>query len=124
MMTPSQKPALLSAYSGTRPNRLPVWFMRQAGRTLAEYLGARGTTPMLDACLTRDLAAEITCQPVRRHGVDAAIFFSDIVVPLRLAGIGVEIQPGLGPVIESPVRTSADVDRLVAHEPGDHAPIA
>ncbi|MGO1561954.1 MAG: uroporphyrinogen decarboxylase [Actinomycetaceae bacterium] len=123
-MTPSHQPALLSAYSGTRPDRLPVWFMRQAGRSLPEYLEVRGSTKMLEACLTPELAAEITLQPVRRHGVDAAILFSDIVIPLRLAGIGVEIAPGVGPVIDSPVRTSADVDRLVAHEPGDHAPIA
>ncbi|MGC5614848.1 uroporphyrinogen decarboxylase [Georgenia sp. Z1491] len=117
-------PALLEAYSGRRPERLPVWFMRQAGRSLPEYKEVRAGTEMLDACLTPELAAEITCQPVRRHGVDAAILFSDIVVPLRLAGIDVEIVPGVGPVIADPVRTPADVARLTAHEPGDHAPIA
>lgn len=86
--------------------------MRQAGRSLPEYRAARGTTAMLDACLTPSLASEITLQPVRRHGVDAAIFFSDIVVPLKLAGVDVEIKPGVGPVMGSPVRTSADVARL------------
>ena len=104
--------ALVRAYSGDRPDRLPVWFMRQAGRSLPEYLKARGTTAMLDACLTPELASEITLQPVRRHGVDAAIFFSDIVVPLRLAGVDVEIKPGVGPVMGAPVRTADDVARL------------
>jgi uroporphyrinogen decarboxylase len=103
---------LLTAARGTRPDRYPVWFMRQAGRSLPEYKQARGSTSMLDACLTPDLAAEITLQPVRRHGVDAGIFFSDIVVPLRIAGLGVEIVPGTGPVVEHPVRTAADVAAL------------
>ncbi len=114
---------LLAAYSGRRPERLPVWFMRQAGRSLPEYHEARRGTGMLEACLRPELAAEITLQPVRRHGVDAAIFFSDIVVPLRLAGVDVEIAPGVGPVIGEPVRTVADADRLVSHSPGDHSAI-
>lgn len=114
---------LLAAYSGSRPARVPVWFMRQAGRSLPEYHRVRTGTGMLEACLRPELAAEITLQPVRRHGVDAAIFFSDIVVPLRLAGVGVEIVPGVGPVVEEPVRTRADADRLVAHEPGDHGAV-
>ncbi|MGO1584134.1 MAG: uroporphyrinogen decarboxylase [Actinomycetaceae bacterium] len=122
-IAPTSSPALLEASFGRRTDRLPVWFMRQAGRSLPEYREVRAGTEMLEACLTPDLAAEITCQPVRRHGVDAAILFSDIVVPLRLAGIDVEIVPGVGPVIAEPVRTTADVDRLVAHAPGDHAPI-
>ncbi|MDD9206680.1 uroporphyrinogen decarboxylase [Georgenia sp. 10Sc9-8] len=117
-------PPLLQAFSGRRPDRLPVWFMRQAGRSLPEYRALREGVGMLEACLRPDLAAEITLQPVRRHGVDAAIFFSDIVVPLRLAGVEVEIVPGVGPVVGTPVRSSADVDRLVAHEPGDHGPVA
>ncbi|MFH5821603.1 uroporphyrinogen decarboxylase [Georgenia sp. AZ-5] len=116
-------PPLLQAYSGRRPERTPVWFMRQAGRSLPEYRAAREGVAMLDACLRPELAAEITLQPVRRHGVDAAIFFSDIVVPLRLAGVDVEIVPGVGPVVGEPVRTRADVDRLVQHRPGDHAAI-
>lgn len=114
---------LLEAYSGRRPARPPVWFMRQAGRSLPEYRALREGVSMLDSCLRPELAAEITLQPVRRHGVDAAILFSDIVVPLLLAGVDVEIQPGVGPVVAEPVRTRADVDRLVAHRPGDHAPI-
>src|SRR5690606_22466061 len=82
---------LLRALAGQKPERTPVWFMRQAGRSLPEYRELRVGTRMLDACLTPDLAAEITLQPVRRHGVDAAVFFSDIVIPLRLAGVEVEI---------------------------------
>jgi len=86
--------------------------MRQAGRSLPEYRAARTGTEMLEACLTPDLAAELTLQPVRRHDVDAAIFFSDIVVPLRLAGVDVDIETGVGPVLGRPVRTAADVERL------------
>src|SRR5690606_22067296 len=99
---------LLRALAGDRPERTPVWFMRQAGRSLPEYRELRVGTRMLDACLTPELAAAITLQPVRRHGVDAAIFFSDIVVPLRLAGVEVEIEPGRGPVFADPVRSAAD----------------
>lgn len=86
--------------------------MRQAGRSLPEYRAAREGTAMLDACLDPALASEITLQPVRRHDVDAAIFFSDIVVPLKLAGVDVEIKPGVGPVMGSAVRTADDVARL------------
>ncbi|WP_022871807.1 uroporphyrinogen decarboxylase [Nesterenkonia alba] len=95
-----------------RPARRPVWFMRQAGRSLPEYRALREGTTMLEACLKPDMVAEITLQPVRRHDVDAAIFFSDIVVPLRLAGVDVEIEPGVGPVLKNPVRSAADVAAL------------
>ncbi len=117
---------LVRALRGDRPETLPVWFMRQAGRSLPEYREAREGTAMLEACLTPPLAAEITLQPVRRHHVDAAIFFSDIVVPLRLAGVGVEIQPGVGPVMDQPYRTADDVARLTERELTDEAlaPIA
>ncbi|WP_375405112.1 uroporphyrinogen decarboxylase [uncultured Amnibacterium sp.] len=111
-----EQPALLQAFGGVRPERLPVWFMRQAGRSLPEYRATRAGTAMLDACLTPDLAAEITLQPVRRHGVDAAILFSDIVVPLKLAGVDVDIVPGRGPVFARPVRDAADLADLVAHD--------
>jgi len=117
----SDEPALLQAYRGVRPDRLPVWFMRQAGRSLPEYRATRAGTAMLDACLTPDLAAEITLQPVRRHGVDAAIFFSDIVVPLKLAGVDVDIVPGRGPVFARPIRDAADLADLVAHDLPDDA---
>lgn len=110
---------LLRALAGDRPAHVPVWFMRQAGRSLPEYRDLRVGTRMLDACLTPDLAAEITLQPVRRHGVDAAVFFSDIVIPLRLAGVEVEIEPGRGPVFANPVRTASDVERVTAIDPDD-----
>ena len=86
--------------------------MRQAGRSLPEYRALRAGTSMLQACRRPELACEITLQPVRRHGVDAAILFSDIVVPLYVAGVGVDIVPGTGPVVAEPVRTAADVARL------------
>jgi len=112
-MTRSDQPTLLAALEGRRPERLPVWFMRQAGRSLPEYRNARQGVAMLDACLKPELAAEITCQPVRRHGVDAAVFFSDIMVPLALAGVDVTITAGVGPVFEQPVNSVAEVNRLV-----------
>jgi uroporphyrinogen decarboxylase len=90
----------------------PVWFMRQAGRSLPEYRAARADVPMLEACRRPDLVAELTLQPVRRHGVDAAILFSDIVVPLAAAGVDVEIKPGVGPVVAQPVATEADVTAI------------
>jgi uroporphyrinogen decarboxylase len=92
--------------------------MRQAGRSLPEYRDVRAGIPMLDACFDPALAAEITLQPVRRHGVDAAIFFSDIVVPLRAAGVDVVITPGVGPVVAEPFETAADLDRLPPPNPG------
>ena len=116
--------ALVRAYRGDRPEHTPVWFMRQAGRSLPEYRALRVGTAMLDTCLNPELASEITLQPVRRHGVDAAIFFSDIVVPLKLAGIGVEIVTGTGPVIEHPIRTAADVAALRPIDPATLAPIS
>ncbi|MCW2132801.1 uroporphyrinogen decarboxylase [Arthrobacter sp. VKM Ac-2550] len=104
--------ALITAYRGGKPDRRPVWFMRQAGRSLPEYRELRQGIAMLDSCLNPELAAEITLQPVRRHDVDAGIFFSDIVIPLKLAGVDVDIVPGVGPVLGSPVRTAADVANL------------
>jgi uroporphyrinogen decarboxylase len=97
----------------------PVWFMRQAGRALPEYRRIRDGVPMLEACATPDLITEITLQPVRRYGVDAAILFSDIVVPLRAAGVGLDIKPGVGPVIDEPLRSASDVARLGALDPDD-----
>ena len=118
---PLSETPLLRALRGDRPDTAPVWFMRQAGRSLPEYRELRVGTRMLDACLDPALAAEITLQPVRRHGVDAAIFFSDIVVPLRLAGVAVEIEPGRGPVFADPVRTAADVVALTSIDPAEVA---
>jgi uroporphyrinogen decarboxylase len=99
----------------------PVWFMRQAGRSLPEYRRLREGVAMLDSCMRPDLVTEITLQPVRRHGVDAAIFFSDIVVPLKAVGVDLDIVPGVGPVIAEPVRTRADLERIPELTP-EHVP--
>ncbi|MET7630382.1 MULTISPECIES: uroporphyrinogen decarboxylase [unclassified Streptomyces] len=97
----------------------PVWFMRQAGRSLPEYLKVREGIAMLDSCMMPELVTEITLQPVRRHKVDAAIYFSDIVVPLKAIGIDLDIKPGVGPVIADPIRTRADLARLRDLTPED-----
>ncbi len=102
----------LAAAAGRVPARTPVWFMRQAGRSLPEYRALRANHRMLDACFDAELVCEITLQPIRRHHLDAAILFSDIVVPLRGAGIDLDIVPDVGPVIASPIRTAADVARI------------
>ncbi|MFI1962742.1 uroporphyrinogen decarboxylase [Streptomyces pathocidini] len=102
----------------------PVWFMRQAGRSLPEYLKVREGIPMLDSCMRPDLVTEITLQPVRRHKVDAAIYFSDIVVPLKAIGIDLDIKPGVGPVVDRPIRSRADLARLRSLEPDDVAYVA
>jgi uroporphyrinogen decarboxylase len=108
---------LVRAYQGTRPDVTPVWFMRQAGRSLPEYRSLRVGTRMLDACLDPEMASEITLQPVRRHLVDAGILFSDIVIPLKLVGVDVEIVAGTGPVLGKAVRTAKDVAELTALDP-------
>lgn len=97
--------------------------MRQAGRSLPEYRELRAGGDMLAACLNPAMASEVTLQPVRRHGVDAGIFFSDIVIPLRLAGVDVEIVAGRGPVLAQPIRTAADVAALRPLDPDALAPI-
>ena len=93
--------------------------MRQAGRSLPEYLQLREGIPMLESCTRPELITEITLQPVRRYDVDAAILFSDIVVPLRAVGVDVEIKPGVGPVMGQPIRSAEDLARLRPLEPGD-----
>ncbi|MEU1330811.1 uroporphyrinogen decarboxylase [Streptomyces sp. NPDC005865] len=97
----------------------PVWFMRQAGRSLPEYRKVREGTAMLESCMRPDLVTEITLQPVRRHNVDAAIYFSDIVVPLKAIGVDLDIKPGVGPVVENPIRTRADLAQLRDLTPDD-----
>jgi len=97
----------------------PVWFMRQAGRSLPEYRRLREGVAMLDACSRPDLVTEITMQPVRRYGVDAAILFSDIVVPLKAIGVDLDIKPGVGPVITAPIRSERDLQQLRPLEPDD-----
>jgi len=102
----------------------PVWFMRQAGRALPEYRKLREGVGMLESCLRPDLVTEITLQPVRRYGVDAAILFSDIVLPVKAAGVDLDIKPGVGPVVADPVRSAADVDRIPPLDPGAVSPVA
>jgi len=114
----------LAAASGRKPSRVPVWFMRQAGRSLPEYRALRAKNTMMQACFDAELITEITLQPVRRHGVDAAILFSDIVVPLRASGIELDIVPDVGPVIDHPVRSIADVNAMKPLEPQQVAPVA
>ena len=113
--------AFLKAARGEKPQHTPVWFMRQAGRALPEYHKVREGVAMLDACMNADLITEITLQPVRRYGVDAAIFFSDIVLPLKPLGLDLEIKPGVGPVFANPVRTMADVEAIPDLTP-EHLP--
>jgi len=96
----------------------PVWFMRQAGRSLPEYRKIRAGLGMLESCRRPDLVCEITLQPVRRLGVDAAILFSDIVVPVAAAGVELDIVAGTGPVVAKPVRSLADVQAIRPLEPG------
>ncbi len=97
----------------------PVWFMRQAGRSLPEYRALRERVGMLASCMRADLVTEITLQPVRRYGVDAAIVFSDIVVPLKAVGVDLDIVPGVGPVVAHPIRSRGDLAQLRALEPDD-----
>ncbi|GAA3528679.1 uroporphyrinogen decarboxylase [Aeromicrobium flavum] len=109
----------LQACWGLEPSHTPVWFMRQAGRSLPEYLAIREGVPMLESCFRTDMVVEITMQPVRRHGVDAAIFFSDIVVPLKAIGIDLDIVPGTGPVVADPIRSADQLATLRDLEPDD-----
>ena len=101
---------------------VPVWFMRQAGRSLPEYRALRGSGNILDAVRHPELAAEVTLQPVHRYGVDAAILFSDIVVPVAAIGFGVDIRPGTGPIVERPFRSRDDLSRLRPLEPTEDIP--
>jgi len=102
----------LRACRGLATDTTPVWFMRQAGRSLPEYHRARGDTTLLEAVARPELVTELTLQPVRRYGVDAAVLFSDIVAPLEAIGFGVDIVAGTGPVIERPFAGPADLQRL------------
>ncbi|HEU5417351.1 MAG TPA: uroporphyrinogen decarboxylase [Streptosporangiaceae bacterium] len=113
-----QSPFLRACRGQERPYT-PVWYMRQAGRALPEYHRVRAGIPMLEACSTPDLITELTLQPVRRYDVDAAIFFSDIVVPLRAIGVDIDIKPGAGPVVGEPIRSEAGLRRLRPLEVGD-----
>ncbi len=113
--------AFLKAARGEPVPHTPVWYMRQAGRSLPEYLRVREGVGMLESCMDPELVVEITMQPVRRYGVDAAIFFSDIVLPLKAVGVDLDIKPGVGPVVAEPVRTLADVEAIPDLTP-EHVP--
>jgi uroporphyrinogen decarboxylase len=121
-MPPDPRAPFLSACRNEPVSRVPVWFMRQAGRSLPEYRAVRSTGSILQAVQDPDLATEITLQPVRRYGVDAAILYSDIVVPVAALGFGVEIRAGVGPVVEHPFREEADLDRLRPLDPEADCP--
>jgi uroporphyrinogen decarboxylase len=121
MTAPADAPFLAACAS--RPTSwTPVWFMRQAGRSLPEYRAVRGEGSILDAIKRPELAAEITLQPIRRYGVDAAVLYSDIVVPVHAIGFGVDVAPGTGPVVAEPFRRAADLDRLRPLEPEEDTP--
>ena len=107
----------MAACRGEDPIRLPVWFMRQAGRSLPEYRSLRGSGSILEAIADPNISAEVTLQPVRRYGVDAAVLFSDIVVPVHAVGFGIDVVPGRGPVVESPFASAQDLERLRPQEP-------
>ena len=109
----------LAVCRGDAPDATPIWFMRQAGRSLPEYRALRATHDILTLCRTPELAAEVTLQPVRRLGVDAAILFSDIVVPLEAMGVALKIVPGVGPIIESPIADESGIDSLAPLSPED-----
>ena len=111
-------PLLVAACRKRHPDdRLPVWFMRQAGRSLPEYRASREGIGMLESCMRPELVAEITLQPVRRYGVDAAVLYSDIMLPLKAAGVELDIVSGRGPVITRPVRIASDLEQLRRLDP-------
>ena len=112
-------PLLVRAARRERVERTPVWFMRQAGRSLPEYRAIRERHSFFEVANEPELCAEVTLQPVRRHDVDAAVMFADIMTPVVGMGVDVELVEGVGPVIAHPIRTAADVERLVVPDPGD-----
>ena len=114
--------AFLKTARGEPAAHTPVWFMRQAGRSLPEYRSLRGSGSILDAIRDPELSAEITLQPVQRYGVDAAILYSDIVVPVAAIGFGVDVAPGIGPVVAEPFAAAADLARLRPLDPENDTP--
>ena len=109
----------LAALRHQQPDATPVWFMRQAGRALADYRALRERYAILTLAKTPDLCAEVTLMPVRTFGVDAAVLFADIMLPLEPMGVSLEIQPDVGPIIHNPIRCAADVGRLRLIEPAE-----
>src|SRR4051812_18044631 len=123
-MTGLQDSAFLRACRREPVPHTPVWFMRQAGRSLPEYRETRAGLGMLESCLRPDVVAEVTLQPVRRYDVDAAILFSDIVLPVKAAGVDLDIKTGVGPVVAEPVRDAAAVRRIGPLDPAAVEPVA
>src|SRR5205807_8609895 len=116
------EPLLVRAARVEPTERTPVWFMRQAGRSLPEYRELRKRHGLFDIVRDAELCAEVTLQPVRRHGVDAAVMFADIMLPVLGMGVEVELVENVGPVVAVPVRSLADVERLVVPEPEESVP--
>ncbi|KQY59111.1 uroporphyrinogen decarboxylase [Aeromicrobium sp. Root495] len=123
MKNPLRDSTFLRACRGETTDHVPLWFMRQAGRSLPEYRAVREGTAMLESCFKPDMVVEITMQPVRRYGVDAAIFFSDIVVPLKAIGVDLDIVAGTGPVVADPIRSREQLEQLRPVEDSDVEPI-
>ena len=115
-------PLLVRAARREAVERTPVWFMRQAGRSLPEYREIRKRHGLFDVVRQPELCAEVTLQPVRRHGVDAAVMFADIMLPVLGMGVEVELVENIGPVVDRPIGTMADVERLSVPEPADSVP--
>lgn len=103
-------------------NHVPVWYMRQAGRYQASYMKIKEKYSLMQICEIPELCAEVTLSPVRDHNTDAAILYSDIMIPVKPMGVDVDIKAGIGPVIDNPIRSLADVQRLIALEPEVHLP--
>src|SRR5213593_1279183 len=116
------EPLLVRACRREPVERTPVWFMRQAGRSLPEYRELRKHYGLFEVCRQPELAAEVTLQPVRAHGVDAAVMFADIMLPVLGMGVDVELVENVGPVVASPIRSLADVEGLVVPEPEESVP--
>src|SRR5881628_965167 len=116
-------PLLVRAARCEPVERTPVWFMRQAGRSLPEYRALREQHDFFELGHTPELCAEVTLQPVRRHGVDAAVLFADIMTPVVAMGIDVDLVEGVGPVVERPIASAADVERLRVPDPEAFAPV-
>ena len=116
------EPLLVRAARREPVERTPVWFMRQAGRSLPEYREIRKTHGLFDIVAQPELTAEVTLQPVRRHDVDAAVMFTDIMYPVLGMGVDVELVESIGPVVERPIESAADVERLVVRDPEEATP--
>jgi uroporphyrinogen decarboxylase len=115
-------PLLVRACRLEPVERTPVWFMRQAGRSLPEYRELRKRHSLFEVCRQPELCAEVTLQPVRAHGVDAAVMFADIMLPVLGMGIDAELVENVGPVVAEPVRSPADVERLRVPDPAESVP--